>query len=439
MRARSLATSPILVDPSRKPSGTESTPGRPLARNFSWTLFGNLVFAAAQWAVVMVLAKLTTPAEVGQFALAAAVAAPVILFANSQLRSILATDVAHENQVGDYLGFRLLTAAAAVLVIAIVAVTGGYSSATAWAIVLAGLNGGLSSISDVLYGVLDRNERMDRVGLGSTIRGLLVIVAFTSAVYFTGSLIGGLIAWIAVYALMLFLYDAPNAARMIPAGRRGLAPRWEGPRLLRIARTALPLGLVAMVGALGVQLPRYFLGHVIGERELGIFAALVYPVSIGGMLAATLGYSVMPRLARCFAAGDLRAFRLLLLKLAGASAALAGMGVLVAVVAGRPILALLYTPEYASHSGLFVWIMAAAGIGYVTSTWDTAMLAARCFKAQLPLACVTLLASAVACAWAIPVYGIKGGAFGMMGGAVTHAMGGVWVLRRALANRARAE
>jgi O-antigen/teichoic acid export membrane protein len=155
------------------------------------------------------------------------------------------------------------------------------------------------------------------------------------------------------------------------------------------------------------------------------------------MLVSTLSYSVMPRLARHFAEGEIAAFRRLLLGLTGLSAALGGVGVLAALVAGRPLLSLVYTPEYGAYSGLFGWIMLAAGVGYVTAGWDTAMTAVRCFHVQLPLILTVLGATLATCIWAIPRLGLSGAALAMLAGAVTHAVGGGWVVLRAARRRAQ--
>ena len=41
----------------------------PLRKNFAWTLTGNVVYAGCQWGMLMAIAKLGTPAMLGQFAL----------------------------------------------------------------------------------------------------------------------------------------------------------------------------------------------------------------------------------------------------------------------------------------------------------------------------------------------------------------------------------
>ena len=85
--------------------------------NFLWTLSGNVVYAGCQWGMLVVLAKLGTPQIVGEFALALAITAPIVLGAGLSVRSVQATDAASEYPFGDYLLVRLLTTAAAGAVI----------------------------------------------------------------------------------------------------------------------------------------------------------------------------------------------------------------------------------------------------------------------------------------------------------------------------------
>ena len=74
-----LATScSAAADLSPKPSAVAS---RSIARNVLWSFTGNVLLAACQWAVVVVLARLGTPHTVGVFALALAVTTPVIVSA----------------------------------------------------------------------------------------------------------------------------------------------------------------------------------------------------------------------------------------------------------------------------------------------------------------------------------------------------------------------
>ncbi|MGI8856402.1 MAG: hypothetical protein ACR2JW_11675, partial [Thermomicrobiales bacterium] len=69
-----LVSTPTIATEAAQPPGARS-----LRANFSWTFVGNVVYAACQWGMLVVLAKLGSPEVVGQFALGLAITAPVIM------------------------------------------------------------------------------------------------------------------------------------------------------------------------------------------------------------------------------------------------------------------------------------------------------------------------------------------------------------------------
>src|SRR5208283_4635069 len=141
------------------------------------------------WGILMVLAKLGSPEWVGQFALGLALTAPVIMLTNLQLRVIQATDARREYRFGHYLALRLVTTALSLFVIAGIAC--GYRLGTALVILAVGLAKAFASLSDVVYGLLQAHERMDRIALSMMIKGQLSLAALGATVFFTGSIVWG--------------------------------------------------------------------------------------------------------------------------------------------------------------------------------------------------------------------------------------------------------
>jgi O-antigen/teichoic acid export membrane protein len=415
-----------------------------LRANFSWTFAGNVVYAGCQWGMLVVLAKLGPPEMVGQFALGLAITAPVIMFTNLQLRGVQATDARQEYLFGDYLGLRLITTALALLVIAGIVLASGYRWETALVILAVGIAKAFEAISDVFYGLLQQHERMDRIAKSMMIKGPLSLVALSVAVYLAGSVFWGAVGLVVAWALVLVGYDVRSGALILkPMPKPStltpdendqeavLRPRWKMSTLARLAWLALPLGFVMMLISLNSNIPRYFIERYLGERELGIFAALAYLQMAGTTVVSALGQSASPRLAKYYAAGDGSAFRTLLLKLAGIGVLLGGASVLVALVAGRELLSLLYRPEYAEYE-LFVWLMVAAGIFYVASFLGYGMTAARYFRVQMPLFAVVTATTILAGLWLIPAHGLRGAAIALMIAAVVQAGGSLAVIVHAL-------
>ena len=410
---------------------------RSLGLNVSWTLTGNVVYAACQWGMLVVLAKLGSPEMVGRFAFALAVTAPVFMLTNLQLRAVQATDMANRFAFADYLALRILCTGLALSVIAGLAYISRSSFAIAAVIVVVGFAKGFESISDAVYGLVQRHERMDLIARSMMLKGLVSIVAFTLALALTGKLVLGAAALAAAWCVVLLTYDFGLARRFAGIGhwagsRPAFVPRFPVRTLLRIAWLSLPLGVTLMLGSLNTNLPRYFIEHYAGTRELGFFAAIAYLMVAGNLILNAVGQSATPRLASYYASGNATAFRALLLKLCGVAAVPGVAGILVAAIAGKPVLRLLYRADYASHSDVLTLLMIAAAIGYMASIPGTGVMAARIFKPQPVLLAAVVLLSLVACFRWIPLYGLRGAAYVLILAAVAQLVGTVAILLFAL-------
>jgi O-antigen/teichoic acid export membrane protein len=320
----------------------------PLLSNAAWLLAGNTCYAVCQWGMLVALAKLGGPHMVGEFALGLATASPLFLFANLQLRPIAVTDVRNEHSFGDYLGLRLATTAIALAIAAILARI--YGAEAGWVLLAIATAKAFESISDLLHGDLQRREWMRRIALWLILKGIASVVAVAVVLRLTNSTAAGAAAMAAVFGAVLL----GGEMRTAPAG---FHPRWRTATVKRLIRVAVPMGAVTMLISLSANIPRYFMERARGASELGIFAALAYLTMAGSTLINALGQSAVPRLSAMHAAGDLGEFRKLLRRLLGIGALVGAGGVAVFALFGKPVLTLLYRPEFAAHGSLALWVM----------------------------------------------------------------------------------
>lgn len=395
----------------------------------------------------MVLAKLGSPEMVGQFTLGLAVTAPVFMFTKLHLRVVQATDARNQFVFGDYLGLRLISTGLALLIIVGITFAAGYRWEALLVILVIGLAKALDAISDVFHGLLQQHERMDRIAISTMMNGFLSLLLLAFGVYLTRSVLWGAVGSAASSGIVLFSYDLQSGALILNAlprtqqreidGETDLAvaklqPRWYLKPLRKLVWLSLPLGVVMTLISLNGNMPRYFIERYLGERELGVFAAISYLMVAGRTVVSALGESASPRLAKYYAAGNTPAFRVLLLKLVGIGALLGGLSVLFAIVAGREILTLIYGVEYAEQADLFVWLMVVAGITYVASFLGYGMTAARYFRIQMPIFVLVTAISATSCLWLIPTIGLRGAALALLIAAMVEAATTLTVVLHAL-------
>lgn len=387
-----------------------------LRKNFSWTFAGNVVYAASQWGILVVMAKLGTPEMVGQFALGLAVTAPVIMFANLQLRAVQATDARREYQFADYLGLRLITTLLAYLVIVGITLISGYGPDTTLVILFIGLAKSFEALSDVFFGLLQQRERMDRIAKSLMIEGPVTLAVMGIILYVTRSVVWATAGMAAVWGLQLFLYDRRSGFLILrlwsPDGIawRLLRPRFRAATLARLVWLALPLGFAGALGSLNVNIPRYFLERFLGESQLGIFAAIAYIMMMGNYLINALGQAANPRLASHYRIGNQSAFRRLLKQLVILGAFIGLAGIILAVVGGGSLLNIFYGDEYAKENDVLVIMMIAAAVQYTYIFFASALQAMWHFRVQAYIQVLSTVLSISLSIFLIPQNGIRGGA-----------------------------
>jgi O-antigen/teichoic acid export membrane protein len=396
-----------------------------LKSDFTWVLIGNTVFFACQWGIVLALAKLGTAEQVGEYALGMAVAAPIVMFANLQLRSLIASDVRDQFKFSDYLGFRTAS-----LVLALVAIAGVTAAmAPGWRrggiILLVGVVQISDYVSDFYYAWMQKYERMDRLAISLLVKGPVSLGALIVAMYWTHSVLWAVTGLLAGRLVIFLVWDSRLGLAGIKIPKGG-SPNW--PVMPALLRTALPLGIISMLASLNANIPRYFLESSTGAVGLGIFSAIASLLSAGNLVVSALGQAIFLPVAKACAEADRPGFRSSVLLACASGGALGLCGVLIAVFFGREILTILFRPEYAEHPDVFVVLMIAGMITFIGSSAGWVMTAARSLKEQIPLLVVTGLAAAAVSYVLIPRIGLMGAAYAMVAASLVQAAGACWIL-----------
>jgi O-antigen/teichoic acid export membrane protein len=405
-----------------------------LRADFSWTLVGNAVYAAGQFATLMLLAKLLRPELVGQYALGLAIVYPVINLANLQLRALITSRTRQEIDFGHYLGLRLLTTSLGLMFISAITQILRYDRELTTVVLMVGVAYALESISDVYYARLQLHDRMPQVAKSLIIRATLSVLALGVATYFSRKLLWGIAGIVLGRAMVILAYDIRNRTHGLrkPLGwsfrHEALRPRFDVRVHREILRLSLPLGVVVLLAAFNSSIPSYFIKHALGERDLGLFSAIGFMVSVGNMAVTSLGQAAFTRLARSYAAGNFAGFGSLLAKLVVFGAAIGAGGIALSKLAGQEILTILFRPEYAERANLLPWMMAAGGVLFMAQFVGFGLTAANFYHSQVVLNMVSVLSLLAGCYWLTPRSGLLGSILAMLIAAIVQLFTSIIIL-----------
>jgi O-antigen/teichoic acid export membrane protein len=409
---------PKFFHPISKVSLVQRVPS--LKQNFSWAILGNLVYGLSQIMMFSLVSKLGTSDMLGQYSLAIAIVTPVMLFANLHLRTLQATDSMGQYRFRDYFELRCLMVIAALsLILALGFVW--LDPQKLWILILIALAKAVEAISDLFYGALQQQECLERISKSLIIKSLLGLLIFAVLLYQTRNLPIALAGVLATTLWGLLAYDVRGPFNFLKDYNTGAEGAWNSlvqgiaiwtkptwPTLWALFIKALPVGLIVMLLSLCSNMPRYFIEVYRNSSELGIFAALSYVPIAGVIVIAACGQSVLPRLAKYYASGDVKQFRKLTFQMIAIAIGFGLACYLVALLFGKTLLGIVYSTQYAQQTSLFNQLMLWGCLHYATSLLGYAVAAAQYFRSSLVLASLRTFVTFVTSALFIQHYGLPG-------------------------------
>lgn len=386
-------------------------------------LFGNITYAGAQFVIVVLLNKFGSPEIVGQYSLGLAVTAPVFMLSYLHLRSVLIIDTSGNYAFGDFFGLRLVTTAVAFAVTTGFCIVSGFDWKTLLVIFFISLYRIIESVSDILLGIIQKQERLDQISVSRVAKGMFSILAFALAFIPTQSLVLSLfimtIGWLAI----TIGYDARKAKVFT-----SLTPIFNKSRLKQLLIVSSPLGIVLALMSLNTNIPQYAIAYFKGEYDLGVYASLSYMIVACNVVVTALGEAITPRLARWHAGKKHKEFIRLLSKMVAMGMGISAFACLIGWLFGKQILTLLYSSNIAQEIELFRWLLVSTFLVFVSSFFWYAITATGKFKAQIPLFLCTVITNALACLLLVPAYGVLGAAMGTILALFVQMIGSVVVL-----------
>lgn len=375
-----------------------------------WMLIGNSAYLASQWAVLVVLAKWMSPVDVGIFTFALAVTAPVAMFLNLDLRSLLVTDTGARYTLHDYSRLRELCCAATVVITALIGILyPGVSWDQRLVVLLIGTAKSIESRGDIQLGLLQRERLHRRAATYLIAKGVLSTIGALAAAAAMRSVIAVSLALVVAWAVCNTFLNRVLCRRIHVEGR-GESEGSSAQRVCSLFWLALPMGVSMLLISLQTSIPRLFLESFVSTSDQGIFAALSYPWVLGSLLLRSVSSVAAPRYRDSLAARSWGSFVAVLALMLTWAIVIGAAGAVCALFLGEKLLTLIYTPEYAEYRDVFVCLAIANALGYAAAVVRHATVALRRLRSYLGVTIVATVMQTIACAVLVHRLGLLGAA-----------------------------
>ncbi len=375
-----------------------------LKKAAAYSLLGYAVWAACNFLNFNLVTRLDQSNSAGLLALMTAISTPATDLGLLSLRGVLNTDARSEFKYGVFMSLRLLgmlCASLACLVIAMVQYNQPGLLA-AFGLLTARLT--VESVSDILFGILQKNHRMPQVGLSMTFRGILGTSVFAAVFYQTRDLVPALIAHLVCSTIILAAYDLPNALKVVSLS--DIKPEWDFTRMRQLLVLVLPLAANVALGSFITQMSRYGLNIT----DIAIYTAMYFFVLIGSTVVVAVSQSTSTALGEAVAAGNGPRFVFLTTRLLLLATAFGAAGIFAGQFFGQPLISTIFRPEYATQQQAFMIILLGGAFSYYNNVFGYALTAMRELKVQFPIKLVAFVVGLACLLTLVPRLGINGAA-----------------------------
>jgi len=336
------------------------------AGDFSWTLAGNVFYSACMVAWMVLISKLGSLDSRGRYVFATVTTTPIIMFAALGLRSMLATDTRHEHKFSRYLALRLVCAASALIIIGCIAWTLPWAAGVI--VLVVGAAKALESVSDIIFGRLQQFERFDWIARSQFVKGIATLTCLAIGLAITRDALGAALGLVAGFMLTLLLWDAPLARRVARGEEHGIGARRVSAakgaaessadakfQIRQFLWHAIPLALATTLVTVNLNMPIYFLRLYYGQAAeplIGVYGTLNQLPAVGSVLMNAIGIAASTRLAALYGEGKFSEFYRFVGKLTLFCAAVGAAGIVVALIAGKLVITILYKQEDADRKSV---------------------------------------------------------------------------------------
>lgn len=362
-----------------------------------------------QWLISVLLVRMSGYEDAGVFSLAMTVSNMFNFFANYGLRNFQVSDVEEVYKQRQYLLTRIITVVVSVAACGIyLPLAGGYSAVEAGAILLYLLYSNVNTLGDTLLGTLQLRGLLQINGYSSMLRGGVCFVGFIAAYAVSGNLLVSLAVMAGCTAVCTLLYDWRWYCKVeTPQFFQRGDLRAAG----RLLRTCFALMISSLLPVITTALPRRAIQKISGTEQLGYFSTIFTPTVLITTLIPAIIVALVPKMAKAWSERNRRGFLAFAGQIYLVSVGMVLLAELAALVAGRPVMRLLFGAEILDYYSLLYWAILATGLNVLTSCGNSALIAAQSHRLVAVGSAIALVITWLASDPLVEGFGITGAAY----------------------------
>ncbi|MBS6373898.1 MAG: hypothetical protein KH431_04720 [Erysipelotrichaceae bacterium] len=373
-------------------------------QNLLWNSIGSFTYLMCQWLLTLLVVRLSSDFNnAGNFALAISVTNIFYNLACFNVRQFLVSDIQNEYEVRDYIPFRIVTCAMAMILCIAYILFFNYSQSQIACIVLYMVFKIGEAVVDLFHSFEQRSGRMDIGGFSLFCRGLLSLISFFVGMRLFNNVNIAIICMIIITWIFIFTFDLHKVKGFV-----SLEYRFEWKKIKSLFMKFLPLTIGSFIGTTTGTLPRQLLESIHGTAALGIYGTVATPAVIVQVASSYIYNPMLVSFAKYRKNAHKKEFTALFLKTSGIILLLSIICLIGSYLFAEWGLTLLYGSEVGHNAYLFIPVIIYTSLNGFQWFYSSILVVFRCMKSLLVINFISFLICILTARSFISNYGMNG-------------------------------
>lgn len=230
----------------------------------------------------------------------------------------------------------------------------------------------LEALSDVFYGILQKNEKLEIVGKSLFLKSLISVVSFIIIDIITKNMILSTMSMIIINILVIVFYDLKKAKIYID-----LKEKVNISNILEILKKGFFTFGIAFLGMYVLNAPKYSIDIYLENNYQTIFGIIVMPATVIGLVAQFLIHPYLNQILDLYEKRDSKSLNKIILKLILAILAIGIIATILAYTLGTQVLGLIYGLDLSVYKIELAIIIIAATLYTIGTIYSSVLTTVR--------------------------------------------------------------
>ena len=306
-------------------------------KNFIWNTLGTGLNAFNSLFFMIAVTRINGVDNAGVFTIAFSTACIIYVIGIYAGRIYQVTEPDKTITNKEYIVNRIITTVLMIILVIAFCLIRKYTAFKTTIFILLTTYKALEAFSEVIYGILQKNEKLDKVGKSLFFKSIISIILFVLVDYITKNLIIAICAMLIANIMMIIFYDFRNSKEYIEINSKA-----NKENVLKIFKLGFYTFIIAFLGMYILNAPKYAIDSYLEDNYQTIFGIIVMPATVIGLVAQFLIHPYLNKILEIYEKRDLKELNKIIMKLI---LAIIGVGIISSLLAyflGPEVLGIIY-------------------------------------------------------------------------------------------------